>query len=151
VFNPPLGYLALYTNGVLAALNSSVIVPMSSVTNLYSWIGRSLYSGDSYFNFSLDELRLYNGALTAADIAATDALGAGQVLSVASPAVSAAVSGGHLTLAWPLASSGYSVQVSTNLAEGNWTTVAVVPQILSGQWQVSLPGTNRVQFYRLGK
>jgi alpha-L-arabinofuranosidase len=151
VFNPPLGYLALYTNGVLAAVNSTVTTPMSSVTNLYSWIGRSLYSGDAYFNFSLDELRIYNGALTANDIAATDALGAGQVLSVASPAVSAVVSGGSLTLAWPLASSGYSVLMSTNLSDGNWTAIPVTPQILNGQWQVSLPGTNRVQFYRLGK
>jgi alpha-L-arabinofuranosidase len=151
VFNPPLNYLALYTNGVLAVINSSVTVSMSSVTNLYSWIGRSLYSGDAYFDFALDELRIYNGALTANDIAATDALGSGQLLSVTSPAVSAAVSGGNLILAWPLASSGYAVLVSTNLAEGNWTTASVVPQILNGQWQVSLPITNSVQFYRLGK
>ena len=29
VFNPPAGSLALYTNGVLAAVNNSVTVPMS--------------------------------------------------------------------------------------------------------------------------
>jgi alpha-L-arabinofuranosidase len=151
VFNPPLGYLALYTNGVLAAINSSVTITMSSVTNLYSWIGRSLYSGDAYFNFSLDELRLYNGALTATDIAATDALGPDQVLSMNSPAVSVAAAGGNLTLTWPLAAAGYSVMTTTNLAAGNWTAATVSPQIVGGQWLVLLPMTNNLQFYQLQK
>src|ERR1035438_9631304 len=38
VFNPPAGYIALYTNGVLAGINSSVTASFSSVSNLYSWI-----------------------------------------------------------------------------------------------------------------
>lgn len=68
VFNPPAGQLALYTNGVLAAVNNSITIPFSSVNNVVSYIGRSLYSADSYFNFNLSEFRLYNGALTPAEI-----------------------------------------------------------------------------------
>jgi len=68
VFNPPAGQIALYTNGVLAAVNNSVTIPMTSVFDVYNFIGRSLYSGDSYFNFNLNEFRIYEGALTPAQI-----------------------------------------------------------------------------------
>ena len=44
VYNPPAGYLALYTNGVLAAINSNVTIPMSSVNDVLCYIGRSLYN-----------------------------------------------------------------------------------------------------------
>ena len=81
VFNPPQGRLALYTNGVLVAQNIAVSTPLSAVNNVFSYIGRSLYSGDSYFNFNLDEFRIYSGALSSSDIATTHALGPDQVLS----------------------------------------------------------------------
>src|SRR5208282_5349671 len=93
VFNPPAGYLAFYTNGVLAAVNNAVTVPLSSVNDVYSYIGRSLYSVDPYPDFTLDEFRIYNGALSANEIAATQALGPGQLLTAASPVINAAVNG----------------------------------------------------------
>ena len=37
VFDPPLGYLALYTNGVLAAINNAVTIPITSVNDVYSY------------------------------------------------------------------------------------------------------------------
>ena len=152
VFDPPLGYLALYTNGVLAAINSAVTVPFTSVNDVYSYIGRSLYSGDSYFNFSLDEFRIYNGPLSAAAIAASQALGPGQVLSAASPVISVVAGSGGLTLAWPLASADFTVMTSTNLAGGSWTPVSVTPQIVGGQWRAVLPAAGNVQqFYQLQK
>ncbi len=151
VFNPPLGYLALYTNGVLAAINTAVTIPFTSVNNLYSYIGRSLYSGDSYFTVSLDEFRIYNGALSAADIAASQVLGSGALLSTSSPTVNAVSVAGNLTLVWPVAASGFSVLMSTNLTVGNWTSVAVVPQLIGSQWQVSLPLIGSAQYFRLQK
>jgi hypothetical protein len=149
VFDPPLGYLALYTNGVLAAGNSAVTVPFTSVDDLYSFIGRSLYSGDSYFNFSLDEFRIYNGALSAAEIAASQALGPNQLLSAANPPLTTSASGGGLMLSWPVASAGYTVMTTTNLLNGNWTPASVTAQIVSNQWQVVLPVSGSAQFYRL--
>ena len=151
VFNPPLGYLALYTNGVLAAINNVVTIPFSSVNDVYSYIGRSLYSGDSYFNVSLDEFRIYNGALSQNDIAASQALGPNQLLVTNSPLVSAVASVGNLSLSWPLASSSFTVMTTTNLGAGSWTPVNVTPQIIGGQWQVVLPVTGNAQFYQLQK
>jgi alpha-L-arabinofuranosidase len=151
VFNPPLGCLALYTNGVLAGINNSVTVPFSSVNDVCSYIGRSLYSGDPYPDFTLDEFRIYNGALTVNEIAATQVLGPDQLLSAASPAISASAAGGSLTLSWPVASAGYTVLTTTNLAAGNWITAVVTPQIVGSQWQVVLPITGNARFYRLQK
>jgi len=150
VFNPLLGYLALYTNGVLAAINNAVTIPFTSVNDLYSYIGRSLYSGDSYYNITLDEFRIYNGPLSAAAIAASQALGPDQVLSTASPVISVVAGGGGLTLTWPLAATDFTVMTTTNLAGGGWTPVAVAPEIVGGQWQAVLPTAGNVQqFYQL--
>jgi hypothetical protein len=59
-----------------------------------------------------------------------------------------------LTLAWPLASAGFTVQSRTNLAIGNWVNVpSPPPQIIAGQWQVTLSVTpgSPATFYRLVK
>jgi len=151
VFNPPLGYIAFYTNGILAGINSSVTTLFSSVGDVYSYIGRSLYSGDPYPDFTLDEFRIYNGALSANEIAATQALGQNQLLNAASPVISATASNGNLTLSWPVASTGFIPLSSTNLASGTWTMVLPSPQIVGNQWQVTLPVTGNAQFFRLAQ
>ena len=73
VFNPPLGCVALYTNGVLAGINRNVTTPLSSVQDVYNYIGRSLYAPDPYADISLDEFRVYDGALSADEITETQA------------------------------------------------------------------------------
>ncbi len=151
VYDPPAGYLALYTNGVLAAMNSAVTVPMSSVSSVLNYIGRSLYDADPYPDLSLDEFRIYNGPLQTDEIAATQILGPNQLLSTASPAISASASGGYLTLSWPLASAGCTVMTTTNLVGGLWTASAVTPQIIGNQWNVAVPVAENARFYRLQK
>ena len=81
VYNPPSGYLALYTNGVLAGVNNSVTVAMTSVSDVYSYLGKSLFGKDPYPDLILDEFRIYNGALNAGEIAAAQILGARQLLN----------------------------------------------------------------------
>lgn len=149
VFNPPAGYLALYTNGVQVAVNNVVTVPFTEVNAVINYIGRSLYSSDSYFDFSLDEFRIYNGALSASEIAASQTLGPGQVLSSASPALGVSADGSNLTLSWPLASAGWSVSTTTNLAAGGWTTLPASQQIVGALWQVTVPIQSIEQYFRL--
>jgi len=152
VYNPPAGYLALYTNGVLAGVNNAVTIPFSSLNNVYSYIARSLYSNDPYPDLNLDEFRIYNGALNADEIAATQVLGPNQLLSVASPVISASMSGGgDLTLSWPLASAGFTLESCTNLVPNVWTAVSPAPQIVAGQWQVTVAPSGNAQFFRLRK
>ncbi len=125
----------------------------ASVNDVYSWIGRSLYSGDPYPDFTLDEFRIYNGALSAAEITASDALGADQLLNHARPLFSApSVAGGNLILSWPLASAGFTLMMRTNLTTGSWIPVVTpAPQISGGQWQVAFPLNSAAQYFQLVK
>ncbi|HLX95829.1 MAG TPA: alpha-L-arabinofuranosidase C-terminal domain-containing protein [Verrucomicrobiae bacterium] len=148
VFNPPAGYVAVYLNGVLAGANYNVTIPMSGVQAVRNIIGADNWP-DPGMQGSIDEFRIYNGALTTNKIAATQVLGPNQLLNTASPAVSAFASAGSLTLSWPVASADYTVVTTTNLAAGNWVAAAVTPQIVGNQWQVVLPITGNTQFYRL--
>jgi hypothetical protein len=150
VFNPPAGYVAIYLNGVLAGANYNVTIPMSGVQAVRDIVGADNWP-DPGMQGTIDEFRIYNGALTANEIAATQVLGPNQLLSVASPIMSASASGGSLTLSWPVASAGYSVLTTTNLASGNWMDAMVTSQMVGNQWQVVLPITGNTQFYRLQK
>ncbi|HEY4414940.1 MAG TPA: alpha-L-arabinofuranosidase C-terminal domain-containing protein [Verrucomicrobiae bacterium] len=149
VYNPPAGQLACYTNGVLAALNNSVTVAMSSVSSLLNYIGRSLYNSDPYPDLTLDEFRIYNGALQTNEIAATQALGPDEVLSSASPILQASAHAGYLTLSWPLTADSFTLMARTNLLAGGWISAMSAPQISNNQWQVIIPITGNTQFFRL--
>jgi len=151
VFDPPAGVINVYTNGILASSFNGITDPLSIVGNQFAYIGRSLYGIDSYLTWTIDELRIYNGALSASEAAATEALGPNQLLATSSPAVGASALDGELTLNWPLSSAGYTVLFTTNLASGSWDPAHVKPQIINGQWTARLPLASSQQFYRLGK
>ena len=151
VFNPPAGAVALYTNGTLAGINNAVTVRFSSVSNVLSYIGRSLYSGDPYPDFTLNEFRIYNGALSAPEITATQALGPDQLLSMNRPLMTTTFNRSALTLSWPANAAGYTVMTTTNLIGGGWYPASVTPQLNGQQWQVTLPISGSGQFYQLQK
>ncbi|MES2920056.1 MAG: LamG-like jellyroll fold domain-containing protein [Verrucomicrobiota bacterium] len=56
---------------------------LSDITDVNNWIGRSIYSGDSNSNLSLDELRIYRRVITPGEILASYT--AGPDLSVGPP------------------------------------------------------------------
>jgi hypothetical protein len=127
---------------------------MSSVINKYSFINRSLYSADPYVNLTINEFRIYSVALSAAEITATEALGPDELLSTDSPPVSMTAATTNLTLTWPLANAGFTVQSRTDLVEGDWVSIpSPEPQIVGGQWLVTLPfaGNGSSTFFRLAK
>jgi len=150
VYHPPAGYLALYTNGVLAAINNSVTVPLSAVNDVYNYIGKSLYSNDPYPDMRLDEFRIYEGVLRPNEIVATQALGPEQVLSSTAPTLRTHSSGTELVLSWPLAAASFALESCTSLASGIWTIVDATPLVVGDQWQVSLPALAEAEFFRLG-
>lgn len=149
VFDPPAKCLQLFTNGVLAGVNNGVTVPLNAVSNLFSFLGRSLYSGDAYFDFSLDEFRIYNGAMQPADIATAQLLGP-NVLLTTNVSLSTASGGGTLTLNWPLPGSGLTLESSPSLgAEAVWTPVPMLPSLVGTNNQVTVVATNAIMFFRL--
>lgn len=148
VYNPPAGYVAIYLNGVLAGANYNVTIPMSGVQNVRNIIGADNWR-DPGMQGSINEFRIYNGALSVNEIGATQVLGPDQLLSVANPTISASLSLNNLTLSWPVASAGFALLSSTNLASGTWMMVSPAPQIVGSQWQVILPASGNAQFFRL--
>ncbi len=144
----------LYLNGVPVGTNSGMTLrPATLGSTFNNYLGKSQWP-DPYFNGLLDEFRIYGVTLSAAEIAATYALGPNQLLSTSSPTLSLVTAPTTLTLAWPLASAGYTVQSRTNLVLGNWLNVSSpVPQIIGGEWRVTLPisGNAAATFYRLAK
>ena len=154
VFNPPAGYVSLYVDGVLVSKNSAVTVPFNSVNNVFSYIGRSLYSADAYIDVSLDEFRIYSGALTADQIATAQALGPdnadiGPLLRLS---ISRNPGDGQLLLSWPDWATGYTLYSNTDLASPDgWTPVLQTPTTDdSGNFNVVIdPAGNPALFFRL--
>lgn len=70
VGNPSGGQLRWYLNGVLA---TSVDLPfkLQSLEDVNNWIGRSQYTADSMINASLDEIRIYDNAMSQAEVQAS--------------------------------------------------------------------------------
>ncbi len=83
VFDPPRNTMSLYTNGVLVHFSSPVTARFSltNVYNVNSWLGRSLYNGDSSYAGSIDEFRIHNLALGPLQIAVDNAAGPDTVVT----------------------------------------------------------------------
>ncbi len=61
----------LYVNGVQVGQNTAMTLSPSSLGNTtQNWLGRSEYSSDPYLDGQLDEFRIYNRALSAAEVLA---------------------------------------------------------------------------------
>lgn len=61
----------LYVNGVAVGTNTAMTrAPFRLDDGDKNWLGRSQYPADPYFNGKLEEFRIYNGAMTAAQVAA---------------------------------------------------------------------------------
>jgi hypothetical protein len=59
----------LYLDGVPVGANPNLTINPSSLGNtINNYIGRSQYGSDPFLNGSVDEFRIYNGALAAADV-----------------------------------------------------------------------------------
>ncbi|MCF7669772.1 MAG: Ig-like domain-containing protein [Verrucomicrobia bacterium] len=69
VYDPPSGVMSLYMDGVRVG-QTALDFPLSSISNVYSYIGRSLYSGDAYLNATIDEFRIHDTALSPVEVAA---------------------------------------------------------------------------------
>jgi hypothetical protein len=123
---------------------------MSGVQDVRNVVGADNWP-DPGLQGAIEEFRIYNGALQAEEIAATQVLGPDQLLSTASPAISVSLSGDNLALSWPVASAGYTVLTTTNLAADSWTPAEVTPQIVGSLWQAVLPLTGTAQYFSLQK
>lgn len=162
-YDPIPGTATLYLNGNLFASASGITVPLSAVGNSVGYIGYSAWdqvvgtaipgtSGNfPYYNGRIDEVRIYNGVLTAAEVAATHLLGANQLLSNAAT-LSVSNNVGNTFLTWPLVNGGFTLESSPVVGTGAvWTPVSGTPTVVGPNYQMIVGSTNSAAFFRLRK
>ena len=113
----------LYVNGVSVATNTAVTLRPSSLGNTTNnWIGRAQFP-DPYLNGKVDDFRIYNRALSLAELGRLRGLSAPPT----TPALAAQAGNGRVALGWAaaLGATSYKVQRST-VSGGPYTTVATV-------------------------
>jgi hypothetical protein len=71
VVDPTTSSLAVYTNGVLMQARYDASQPVSTIATNLAYLGKSTFN-DPYAVLSIDEFRIYSGALSAAQVAASD-------------------------------------------------------------------------------
>jgi hypothetical protein len=81
VYDPAGGSMAVYTNGALLGQNTNVTIPMSGLVNSHSWLGKSSYLNDPNGVATVDEFRIYNGALTPSQVAVDAATGPNKIVA----------------------------------------------------------------------
>ncbi|HEU5070962.1 MAG TPA: LamG-like jellyroll fold domain-containing protein [Verrucomicrobiae bacterium] len=102
----------LYVDGVPVGTNSAMtLVPSFLGTTTQNYIGKSQYN-DPYLNGQVDDFRIYNGALSAADVATF-------VTPLAAPTGLAAMPGdGQIVLSWNGVTSASSYSLLRSLTNG---------------------------------
>ncbi len=132
----------LYTNGILAATNTVTIAP-ASFNPALNFLGASQYP-DPLFNGRLDEMVVYNYALSATEIMRL----LNNQLPVFNPSnLTVAAVGNTLNLAWPADHTGWRLQTQTNGLAGNWFDIAAATATNA----IALPKNSNLGsvFYRL--
>lgn len=87
VVDPPDHLLAIYTNGILEVSYTNESTGFENIKDQNAWIGRSQFTADSYIVASIDELRIYSGALSPASIWQSDVQGPNVPLNAGAVAI----------------------------------------------------------------
>lgn len=146
--DPAAGYTAIYANGVLESEQTGTVPPLSTVSALRSFIGRSLWPSHGWLDANLDEFRIYHGRLSPEQIAANHRAGPDPVtIPVRLDWLS---STGGLTLRWPDYAVGFVLENSPAPGPGAvWTRVAVPPVLNGASHGVTLTNPGQNLFFRL--
>jgi hypothetical protein len=129
----------LYVDGQLVAAAGG---SGHSVNNNAVCIGESPVFTGRYFQGRIDEVAIYNIALTFAQIKALYTASLTPVLSIA-PLANAVV------VSWPTNLAGYALQTNGSLGVANWGTVSPPYSVVSTNYVVTNATTGSQLYYRL--
>ena len=145
---------ALYLDGVSAG-SSTFTKPLNTIDDVHNFVGRSMFTGDSFLNGAVDEFRIYHGALTASQVATNFAAGPNVVVPVQPPppSLNGSLSASNLVLAWPDTATGFVLESSDALgATASWNPVGGTPNDINGAFTLTIPTSgNAAKFFRLRK
>ena len=143
---------ALYVDGVaVAAQANSATIPYDTHP---VFIGADHLNNApyAYLNGQIDEVALYNRALSAAELKAIyDARGSGKCRGAIAPVLQINPAGGNTyAISWPALAAGYNLYSSATPL-GPWAAVGTTPQPVGDRLVVPVQATEAVRFYRLVK
>ena len=119
VLDPATGTISVYRDGVLEVAEYDATSPMSGIATNYAFLGRSLFDADPYLPASIDEFRIYNGALTPTQVALNQLGGPGStnlnVGALSSIAVIATNYPAYASLVAPVILANYANLTNFNL------------------------------------
>src|SRR5262249_6425695 len=110
----------LYIDGVPYATGTAP-KPLSAMNNVdvNNWLGKSQFGADPLWPGKFDEFRIYTGAMTPSQAAASFAAGpTGGGSGGNGPSLSASVSGNNLVITWPASATGFNLEGSPALGAG---------------------------------
>jgi len=143
------GTSELFQNGQSLATGAASI-PLNRINDVNVWLGKSQWN-DPYFNGQFDEFRIYDGALSEQQIAASYVAGPDALFGPV-PSLTAQLNGSSLKLLWPLNAPGFVLEQTGALnGPGSWTTITNSPLLQNGQHIVTLPLSSSMQLFRLRK
>ncbi|MBI4328083.1 MAG: hypothetical protein HY674_22865, partial [Chloroflexi bacterium] len=147
-------FAAVYLDGVNVISNATITASLAGIRNDWNFIGRSVYSADSYLAGVIDEFRLYYGALTPEQVAANFAAGpdgAPAVGPLLVPVLNVTRSGANVIVTWSDSLSGFTLKSSAQLEAGAVWNPVTAPPPSGGLYTVTVPITGGAQFFRLEK
>ncbi len=128
---------------VLSAIGTSVADSGTDIVNKVSWTvpSNTLYYGSNYqwqvrYRDSRDGWSSYSTRTW---------------FTNGGPLLTGTKQGINIVLNWPTNTLGFTLQWSTNLGTGNWSSTSPSPMIVNGQYAVTNKMTNNFKFYRLKK
>jgi Concanavalin A-like lectin/glucanases superfamily len=137
----------LYINGTRVQQSTVAGLPLSTLTDVNAWLGRSQFP-DPFLLGSYDEFRIYSGLLTAAEIQKHFLNGPNALINDVK--LNTSVGTGNITIAWPTYGAHFTLQSSSTLGpSASWATVATATAQSGTNYQVTVPLTGSAQFFRM--
>jgi hypothetical protein len=134
-------------------VSGTAVVPLNTIPDVNNWLGRSQW-GDAMFAGRYNEFRIWEGALSDADVAASYAAGPNQLPVIApAPTLVASLSGSNFILSWPATATGFAMESTVALgAQASWTAVDTSGAVdQGGQKVLTIPAEGVTKFYRMKK
>jgi hypothetical protein len=143
----------LYTNAV-AARSGPAAVPLHLINDVNNWLGRSQWN-DNMFQGTYNEFRIWEGALSADQVAAAYAAGPNTVpnFTPTQPTMAISRSGNNVVVSWPSSATGFGLESSLVLGDqASWTVVDTSGAVdQGGQKVLTLPIEGTAKYYRMKK
>ena len=138
----------LYVNGEMVDVDNAVFA-LAGIPDINNWIGRAQYSGDPMFSGQINDLKIYTGIMTAAEVEAAYAALTPDEVAIGSAELTAE----GLVISWPGDATGFGVEMTTSLSGDpvEWTATGVDPEVVDGQNQVTLPIVEDEAYFRLSE